>query len=316
MAVQSLCSNCGKELRGKRPVNVVCHDCRRREPRHAVTAELECCICGSEFVRYDAFSAERRGGRTGWKLNLAQPCCSKTCAMKLRAWRERNLSGKPYGGGRKAASRARRAAKAMTWDGVADDEIFERDGWRCQVPECLFRSRVIPRSIKYPDPRSASVDHIVPLSIEPDDTSANKRASHLKCNVARGNRMGAEQLALFGAVEEVLLLTIPGRKRARRQMRGCRRCGAAFAASGTQAYCRDPCRKPVKPEAKGCRSCGVVGEHAPNCLRLMTTDERREVGRKIAALRDQGVEWAAIAPMFGYKSAGAAYNVMAGALAA
>ena len=97
-----------------------------------------------------------------------------------------------------AQARARRSRCAETCDGVTDEEILERDGWRCQIPGC--KRRPIRRDLKYPHPRSKSIDHIVPLSLGGDDTAVNKRAAHLGCNLARGNKAGVEQVALFGVI--------------------------------------------------------------------------------------------------------------------
>jgi 5-methylcytosine-specific restriction endonuclease McrA len=82
-----------------------------------------------------------------------------------------------------------------TWDGITDQEILERDRWMCWL--CKRR---IGKTFRYPHPRSASIDHIVPLSRDGDDTAFNKRAAHLGCNMARGNGRRGEQMTLnFGA---------------------------------------------------------------------------------------------------------------------
>lgn len=124
-----------------------------------------------------------------------QRWCSKSCAQ---AWRngarppyQRNLvTGMPR---KVQLSRIRSQRKAQTWDGVTDAEILDRDRWRCGI--CGKR---IGKSYRYPDGRSKSVDHVVPLSQGGDDTAANKRAAHLGCNRRRMNRGGGEQLALVG----------------------------------------------------------------------------------------------------------------------
>jgi 5-methylcytosine-specific restriction endonuclease McrA len=90
-------------------------------------------------------------------------------------------------------NRRRLRVRAETWDGVTNEQILERDRWRCGI--CR---KAIGKSFKYPHPRSKSVDHIVPLSQGGDDTAANKRAAHLGCNNGRMNRGGNEQLALIG----------------------------------------------------------------------------------------------------------------------
>lgn len=82
------------------------------------------------------------------------------------------------------------AAKLETFKPV---EIFNRDRWICGI--CL--SKVDPKA-KAPDPLSASVDHIVPLSEGGDHARANCRLAHYGCNSSRRNRGGGEQLSLIG----------------------------------------------------------------------------------------------------------------------
>lgn len=71
--------------------------------------------------------------------------------------------------------------------------VGDRDGWKCGI--CR---RKVDRTLPYPDPRSPSLDHIIPLSERGPHTYANCRITHLGCNTARSNRGGNEQLALVG----------------------------------------------------------------------------------------------------------------------
>lgn len=48
----------------------------------------------------------------------------------------------------------------------------------------------------YPNPLSASLDHVVPLAWGGEHTAANVQLAHLKCNVAKGARSEV-QPALF-----------------------------------------------------------------------------------------------------------------------
>lgn len=89
---------------------------------------------------------------------------------------------------RDAAKRTGEAAEEIDRDAIGD-----RDGWCCGI--CLKR---IDRALPWPDPQSPSLDHVVPLSKGGTHTAANVRITHLRCNVARGNRGGGEQLALIG----------------------------------------------------------------------------------------------------------------------
>lgn len=87
---------------------------------------------------------------------------------------------------RRAMKRDVRSEPYLTLD------ILTRDGWKCH----LCRKR-IGKSFEFPHPRSASIDHLIPLSRGGDDVIANVAAAHLGCNVVKNNRGGGEQLALL-----------------------------------------------------------------------------------------------------------------------
>lgn len=70
--------------------------------------------------------------------------------------------------------------------------VLERDGWRCGI--C---GEKIPRSARYPEPRSASVDHVVPLSRGGKHEMKNVQAAHLICNALKRDRGAGDQLALL-----------------------------------------------------------------------------------------------------------------------
>lgn len=71
--------------------------------------------------------------------------------------------------------------------------IFERDQWKCGL--CGQR---VDQDLKYPDPLSVSLDHIVPISQDGDHSRANTQCAHLQCNLRKGRYGGGEQLALIG----------------------------------------------------------------------------------------------------------------------
>lgn len=60
--------------------------------------------------------------------------------------------------------------------------VFDRDGWVCGI--CCGS---IDPEVRYPDPLSVSLDHVVPLSKGGHHTRANTQAAHLKCNVDKGD---------------------------------------------------------------------------------------------------------------------------------
>ena len=131
--------------------------------------------CGQEFRRYTLPDGSR------------QPqFCSMSCSCASRKIYDDPRSP------RKAATRRRRLRHAETWDGIEDRQIYERDGWICQIPGCTLGP--IPADLPYPGPLSPSIDHILPVSLGGPDIALNKRAAHLDCNTRRGNRVGSEAI--------------------------------------------------------------------------------------------------------------------------
>lgn len=52
--------------------------------------------------------------------------------------------------------------------------------------------------LPYNAPLAASIDHVIPLSVGGDNTRANVQLAHRRCNTAKNNRGGGEQLRLVG----------------------------------------------------------------------------------------------------------------------
>lgn len=86
------------------------------------------------------------------------------------------------------ADQRRRARKiGAEVEDFTNAEIFERDRWVCGICETS-----VEPSLSWPAPKSASLDHVLPLSKGGNHTRANTRLAHLDCNVRRGNRAESE----------------------------------------------------------------------------------------------------------------------------
>ena len=87
---------------------------------------------------------------------------------------------------RKSAHQKRSAIKrgASDADRIIAKEIYDRDQWRCGI--C---SSQVDSTISYPDPMSASLDHIVPLSKGGQHIKSNVQCSHLRCNLKKHDKL-------------------------------------------------------------------------------------------------------------------------------
>ncbi len=71
--------------------------------------------------------------------------------------------------------------KAQPTGKVYPRKVYARDKWICQ----LCGRPVNPR-LRYPNPMSASLDHIVPISRGGEHNMSNVQLAHWSCNVQRG----------------------------------------------------------------------------------------------------------------------------------
>lgn len=234
-----------------------CNDCRRE------LAKRICEQCGKEF---------RAGGKP--RPNAPQRFCSIDCRVKYRRT-----------GRSRTSARARRAIVASTWDGVTDEQIWERDSWKCLIPGCKLG--LVRRDRKYPHPLSPSVDHIAPLSRGGTDISQNKRSAHLVCNVRRNNRTApgdvqiiTPELAPLGLLpvrERPVRCPVHGSRKVvrlpwprRLYHRPCRFCGTEVSSIKPASRQSTVCQA-CQADAK-CSSCGtgmwIVVDSLPPRTRL------------------------------------------------
>lgn len=82
--------------------------------------------------------------------------------------------------------------KSLPAENVDSLDIFERDGWVCQLCK-----KKVSKTLKHPHPMSASLDHIVPINGGGPHTRVNCQLAHLRCNVSAGTG-GVKQLLMFG----------------------------------------------------------------------------------------------------------------------
>jgi hypothetical protein len=118
-----------------------------------------------------------------------------------KAWRENNPerdkeNGKRWRGSNPDACRAnwgvRRARKvSATVEKFSPREVYERDGWICQLCK-----KPVDKRLKHPNPLSPSLDHIIPLALGGEHSKKNAHLAHLQCNL-RAHTGGIKQTRLF-----------------------------------------------------------------------------------------------------------------------
>ncbi len=194
------CKGCGTPVQrssvtGKDPVR--CPPCQRehrnelkRQRRQAeagvalqALAPLTCITCKAEF---------RRKSLVGVAPIFCPPCGSEQKRLVDRLWVENNRD-RARATARRISHRRRARKRSAESERFDDIEVFERDGWRCQI--CRRRVR---RNVEWPHPLFPTLDHVVPLSDGGPHTRANSRLACWKCNNKRNRRGGDEQLALIG----------------------------------------------------------------------------------------------------------------------
>ena len=163
------CRGCGGLFVGRTADQRHCNRlCRERRSKGRTTPVLEtrrCQQCDEDFT---------------CNSNSTRCYCTEQCAK-----RRRRTDGRHY------RERARKAGVA--YEPVRKAKVFARDKWRCGI----CKRKVSPK-LTYPHPMSASLDHMLPMSLGGSHTYANVQCSHLQCNVDKRNAGSGEQLALVG----------------------------------------------------------------------------------------------------------------------
>lgn len=186
------CTRCGES----KPLVEFHRDARRRDGRR-----LTCKACRVAESRREYVANPDRAKASAARWHRANPEAAAASQRRYRdsakwratraAWNERTdkrakdrdayaRNPAPY----KARARARQAiTRGVDAERFEHEEIFERDGWRCGI--C---GDPIDPALAFPDPGSASLDHVIPIALGGPHLRANTQAAHLSCNRAKGAR--------------------------------------------------------------------------------------------------------------------------------
>lgn len=173
--VERLCVRCGVNIDHRDIRSRHCSPlCRDRDQEGSVIGTVRDCVhCGREFA----------------PSKNPHVYCSKTC--RDRADLERNREG--YN--RRNAERRARERDARTGEVFTHEEVFDRDGWICQLCFAPIDWNRFGR-----DPLAPALDHVVPLNRGGAHAKDNVWATHFSCNARKRDR------------EDVLILAPPTRR--------------------------------------------------------------------------------------------------------
>lgn len=120
-----------------------------------------------------------------------QARCKECAAARAKSYRESRqevvreqyrLSAAKRVQPRRDAARKRRAAiRLAAVEDVVSIEVYDRALWVCGICGCG-----IPRVTIWPHPESASLDHVIPISLGGAHSYANTQPAHLVCNMRKG----------------------------------------------------------------------------------------------------------------------------------
>lgn len=196
-------------------------------PGYRALADICCPVCAKSFhpskstVRYCSHAcAMARDLHPRGKRVQPRPCetcgmvfkprgnsgkyCSTRCSGRAQAQRLKEIARlgaavanapRILSQGEKAAREHAKRAKrrgSRTVEEFDPSEIFARDKWTCHL--CRQKTS---RAYRRKDPRSPTLDHLIPISLGGKHERANVAAAHLRCNTRRSID-GPAQLRMLG----------------------------------------------------------------------------------------------------------------------
>jgi len=169
-----VCAVCSKRFVALKKTATICYkdECqkeytRQRSKEYEISKHqskrLVCKECGKVFL--PEYGDQRR------------VYCSDECAK--RAYRKTDA----YRVSRSECNKRRRARmRNVAVEIFGTREIFDRDNWICQI--CGGK---VNKHLKWPHPKSASLDHVIPISKGGTHTRDNVQLAHLICNTVKGD---------------------------------------------------------------------------------------------------------------------------------
>jgi hypothetical protein len=174
------CATCDKAFDPKTDSNIYCSPICGLRPR----TSFRCLYCGNYFTR-------SRG---------SNKYCGRECAfLQLRSIGGRRcVSDRDVNHTASSCSRHIKRAKhfGVPFELFDPRDIYERDQWLCGI--C---GQLVDPKLAWPDTKSASLDHVIPLALGGGHLRSNARVAHLRCNVVRSSRIRQSDLIAGHPIE-------------------------------------------------------------------------------------------------------------------
>lgn len=170
------CSQCGQPRAvSKHATSVTCQSCRRIQREQAG--------CGSgqrELDRY--YQARHRAKARAIRPKPSRPAVHTACEVcgTMSPGRSRFCDTHRW---HHKGHRKRARKYGVRYEYINPRTIYERDNWQCGI--C---ADPVDPSLAYPHRMSASLDHVVPISLGGEHMPNNVQCAHLKCNMDKGAR--------------------------------------------------------------------------------------------------------------------------------
>ena len=191
------CTNCG-QLKYLSEFN------KRTASRDGLTARCKSCLNYTAKLIRDADPTDNRKRASSWaKLNPGKKNETNSKWRRLNpekvkkhsaSWRNTNRELSRVRTSRwqaanplkkRTASQRRRALKRLAFIEAIDNlQVFIKANWGCGV--C---NKLVDSQLRWPNPDSASLDHIVPLVLGGKHSYANVQLAHLRCNLSKGGSL-------------------------------------------------------------------------------------------------------------------------------
>lgn len=138
--------------------------------------------CMNDSVRIHSYKCDYCHNKFTGQKDRANKFCSRECFYKAIGANPKEFKYNSYLTDASSIKRAK--YYRVRYEKIELLEVFERDQWKCGI--CHEK---VDNSIVWPDKKSVSLDHIIPLSKGGTHTYDNVQCSHLGCNIKKQNHL-------------------------------------------------------------------------------------------------------------------------------